>query len=154
MLSDFEKELTALINRHSQENGSNTPDYMLAGFLVLSLQNFDRTVMARTAWYGGRNGGDVEVTQPAKTVVVPIGPDEFRFTSETRHQFFVRRAQELGAFDADADYGGEIGKNLEQISALIEAQHHSGSSFVQLFVLFRQLVTEWSRGDRPNGGGS
>ena len=37
----FKKELTELLNRHSKENGSNTPDYVLADYLIKQLQLFD-----------------------------------------------------------------------------------------------------------------
>ena len=39
----FREELEHLINRHSKENGSNTPDYMLADFLCTCLVAFDAT---------------------------------------------------------------------------------------------------------------
>jgi hypothetical protein len=48
----FRRELTALINRHSKENGSNTPDVQLAYYLVRCLELFDETVRFREAWYG------------------------------------------------------------------------------------------------------
>jgi len=48
----FEKELKELINRHSQENGSDTPDYMLARFLCRCLEAYDYTVQERERWYG------------------------------------------------------------------------------------------------------
>ena len=50
--SAFREELEHLINRHSKENGSNTPDYMLADFLCTCLVAFDATVNARDRWYG------------------------------------------------------------------------------------------------------
>lgn len=40
----FEVELAALLNRHSMENGSNTPDFILAGFLRDCLRAFDEAV--------------------------------------------------------------------------------------------------------------
>ena len=33
------------------ENGSNTPDYMLASYLVWSLRHYERTVNAAKAWH-------------------------------------------------------------------------------------------------------
>ena len=51
---DFRKELTALINRHSKENGSNTPDFILAQFLGSCLDAFDIGVFSRENWYGTR----------------------------------------------------------------------------------------------------
>lgn len=48
----FKKELSDLINRHCIENGSNTPDYMLADYLFACLENFERTTQQRETWYG------------------------------------------------------------------------------------------------------
>ena len=48
----FREELRELINRHSLENGSSTPDYILAEYLIGCLVNFERTVASRTTWYG------------------------------------------------------------------------------------------------------
>lgn len=47
----FRMELGQLINRHSRENGSNTPDFILAQYLTDSLAAFDRAVNARTAFF-------------------------------------------------------------------------------------------------------
>lgn len=52
MDDEFRKELEALLNRHSRENGSNTPDFILAEFLSQQLALFDRTIKARAEWYG------------------------------------------------------------------------------------------------------
>jgi len=45
---DFKKELTVLINRHSLENGSDTPDFILADYLSHCLSVFDDAVKLRT----------------------------------------------------------------------------------------------------------
>ena len=57
----FQKELEQVINRNSQENGSNTPDFLLAGYLVGCLDVYNRTVMARERWYGR---GDTDAKEP------------------------------------------------------------------------------------------
>lgn len=44
----FLSELTALINKHSLEGGSNTADYILADYLSRCLENFDLTIQARS----------------------------------------------------------------------------------------------------------
>jgi hypothetical protein len=49
--SEFEKELESLLNRYSKENGSNTPDFILAEYLTGCLENFNNTVGKRTNWY-------------------------------------------------------------------------------------------------------
>ena len=43
----FRYELQELINRHSQENGSDTPDHILAGYLCACLDAFDHATTAR-----------------------------------------------------------------------------------------------------------
>ena len=48
----FRKELERLINRESRESGSNTPDFILAEYLIDALAAFDRAVMRREQWYG------------------------------------------------------------------------------------------------------
>ena len=48
----FLEEIERLINKHSAENSSNTPDFILAKFLSDCLQAFDRGVARRDRWYG------------------------------------------------------------------------------------------------------
>lgn len=43
----FEKDLQSVINCHSKENGSNTPDYILADYLAGALRAFDQAVSRR-----------------------------------------------------------------------------------------------------------
>lgn len=47
----FLTELSALLNSRSAENGSDTPDFILAEFLLASLRAFDQGVRDRTRWY-------------------------------------------------------------------------------------------------------
>lgn len=51
-MNDLRSEIQTTLNRHSAENGSNTPDFMLADYLLACLEAFDRTVRARESWYG------------------------------------------------------------------------------------------------------
>lgn len=51
-VSDFERELTDIINKYSMENGSNTPDYILAGYITDCLVAFNRAIVSRAGWYG------------------------------------------------------------------------------------------------------
>ncbi len=48
----FENELKHLINRYSKENGSDTPDFILAEYLNGCIEIFDKTVKRRDEWYG------------------------------------------------------------------------------------------------------
>lgn len=63
--TDFRSQLTHIINCASKENGSNTPDFILAEYLEDCLAAFDKAVSCRTKWY----------TPPADEVVeTPEGP--------------------------------------------------------------------------------
>lgn len=48
----FREELQHLINKHSMENGSDTPDFILARFLADVLDTFDSAIDRRERWYG------------------------------------------------------------------------------------------------------
>lgn len=47
----FEKELIELINKHSRENKSNTPDFILAQYLTNCLKAFEWASIDREKWY-------------------------------------------------------------------------------------------------------
>lgn len=57
---NFEDELVCLINKYSKENGSSTPDFILANFLIRCLGVFDETIIERSDWYGRVAGGGLE----------------------------------------------------------------------------------------------
>jgi len=48
----FIKELESLINKHSQEGASNTPDFILAQYVEGCLLNFATAVQQRETWHG------------------------------------------------------------------------------------------------------
>jgi len=52
MKSNFEKELTELINKHCLENESNSPDFILAEYIMNAHKAFRDAVIKRDAWYG------------------------------------------------------------------------------------------------------
>lgn len=52
MGSTLREDLERVLNTHSAENGSDTPDFMLAEFLLDCLAAYDKTVTARERWYG------------------------------------------------------------------------------------------------------
>jgi len=57
----FHEELEHIINKYSQENVSNTPDYILANFILGCMKAFDQAVKDRDKWY--HNG---EIMCPGK----------------------------------------------------------------------------------------
>lgn len=48
----FFDELTGLLNRYSKENGSDTPDWILAEYLLACLDTWNATMQQREKWYG------------------------------------------------------------------------------------------------------
>ncbi len=54
----FQRELSSLLNKYSKENGCNTPDFLLANYLIGCLHAFNSVVNAREDWYG-RAGKDI-----------------------------------------------------------------------------------------------
>lgn len=48
----FKDELKSLLNQHSCENESDTPDFILADFLDGCLDVFNKAVSARQNWWG------------------------------------------------------------------------------------------------------
>ena len=50
----FYEDLKALINCHSLENNSDTPDHILADYMQSCLLAFEDGVKAREEWYGRR----------------------------------------------------------------------------------------------------
>ena len=51
-MEQFATELAALINRHSLENRSNTPDFVLAHYLVDCLIAYEKAVRRVSEWKG------------------------------------------------------------------------------------------------------
>lgn len=50
--TEFRKDLEILINKWSQENAPNTPDFILARFLGGCLASFNASIQLREEWYG------------------------------------------------------------------------------------------------------
>lgn len=57
----FREKIERAINQHSMENGSNTPDFILAKYLADCLAAFDKATNARERWYGRSNRGPCSV---------------------------------------------------------------------------------------------
>ena len=66
-MKDFEKALTDLLNLYSKENNSNTPDSILARYLLACLAAWDTGVQQRENWYG---------RDPRPTLVIADQPAE------------------------------------------------------------------------------
>lgn len=52
MDEQFSQRLVHLLNGHSRENASNTPDFILAQYLLACLAAWNTGVQQRETWYG------------------------------------------------------------------------------------------------------
>lgn len=73
--ASLRESIAAAINRFSAEGGSNTPDHVLAGFLIGCLEVFDRAVVERARWYGrmdtpASGGGGHSIVRPVERAEV------------------------------------------------------------------------------------
>lgn len=60
---ELKREVAAVLNKYSQENRSNTPDYMLANFMLGCLNVYENTISAREVWFG-RPDPFADITYP------------------------------------------------------------------------------------------
>ena len=59
------QDVAAVLNRHIQENRSDTPDFILADFMVDCLRAFECAIYERERWYGR--------SLPSEVVARPVG---------------------------------------------------------------------------------
>ena len=63
-MNELRKKIESAINCTSAENGSNTPDFILAEYLTDCLGAFDKAVDSRDNWYAiaPEPGWDIELS--------------------------------------------------------------------------------------------
>lgn len=73
MADSFRDELTHLINRHSRENASDTPDFILAQFMEGALTAYETAQNERDRWWGFQPwaGRDEAADPPATPATGP-----------------------------------------------------------------------------------
>lgn len=60
--TELEKKLRFIINAESRESDSNTPDFILAEFMMNCLDAFELTNNKREVWYGVKLGEESKET--------------------------------------------------------------------------------------------
>lgn len=65
-MKTFYEELSELINKHSVENDSNTPDFMLAKYITNCLKAYNTVIHERDKWYGFKPWADIIPKNPEK----------------------------------------------------------------------------------------
>ena len=71
----FCDDLARVINSHSRENASNTPDFILAQYLEACLTAFDTAVQQREIWYGRAARPSAKPTIQELEVLLNSEPD-------------------------------------------------------------------------------
>jgi len=70
----FCDNLTALLNRYNQETASNTPDWILAEYLLACLHTWNTTMQQRQEWYAAPTASPVPVPPPQTALTPPFTP--------------------------------------------------------------------------------
>lgn len=75
-MSMFKEELKALINRHSKENDSDTPDFILVEYLTGCLKTFEEATAHRDKWHGFNQRITAEGPTTVQGSFGPIAPED------------------------------------------------------------------------------
>lgn len=81
----FLEELQHVVNRHSRENESDTPDFILAEFIDKSLCAYEFSVRARERWYGRPVGDGRSITVSEREDVGAVSVTRTIIINEAAH---------------------------------------------------------------------
>ncbi len=70
-MSHFKENLRDLCNKHSIENGSDTPDYILAMYIMDCLAAFNKATCYREAHYG-RDSPATKIMMSTEEIRIPV----------------------------------------------------------------------------------
>lgn len=84
-MSTFQEDIRNAINRGSRENGSDTPDFILAEYMLRCLDNFNTAVRAREKWYGRQCGFGEGFHFPLDDVKMGVPTDRIRKAGNAMH---------------------------------------------------------------------
>lgn len=143
--TNFEADLKNLINRYSKENGSNTPDFILAKHLSVCLGAFDSATKEREAWYGRDKAhpSPASAEAAAGEIAANLGPQPGIETDDSTAIILRHCSAHL----APALQGGEANEKL--ISELSELEgyldnhfnRHGAATVAQAKAILSQRIT-------------
>lgn len=81
----FLEDLRSAVNRHSQENASDTPDFILARLLLDALGAFEKASNRRVDWYGGRQ----RIGSENEAAALRAERDSWRARAEKAEQYAI-----------------------------------------------------------------
>jgi hypothetical protein len=103
----FYNELAELIRKYSLENRSDTPDFMLANFLIGCFESFNQSLRARESWYGRQillRDSAQEHSQPASPSAARCAAPPIGIMPNWAWREKVRRDRAVDLFAAMARY--------------------------------------------------
>ena len=96
----FEDDLRALINRHSLENESNTPDFILARHMAESYRSFVAASNRRGEWFVNSTGGGPG-NGPSQAEHLPVEPAPPTAPDDGDPHLTEQQVDEAGEFVRD-----------------------------------------------------
>ncbi len=89
----LEKDLAGLINTESREEDSNTPDYILAKFMMDCLCAFELASNKREVWYGV----ELDILNDwEKLIMIAIGEASMCWSETPKGVFDSSKAKQIG----------------------------------------------------------
>jgi hypothetical protein len=117
---ELREQLRRAINLNSAENGSHTPDRILADFLATCLAAFDTASNAREQWYGA----ELRINGGVNDEVRALRSDVERIRAETIEECakFVENGRFLSEEAPAAQFARECSRGIRRLAALAPAQ--------------------------------
>lgn len=119
-MDECQREIETVLNRYCKENDSNTPDFILATYLMDCLNAFNNAVSSREKWYNNKledeiveeNGGafiNSNIVEATKLVTVFEIPEkkEVNIFDEENEVENVNVKKEVNVFEVDEDVQDE-----------------------------------------------
>jgi hypothetical protein len=137
-MENFRKSLVELLNKNSKENDSNTPDFILAEYLMLCLEAYNKTLQVRESWYGR----DIEQKNPEEKILCEPDTENFANniikTAENYHYNCLCARATL--------YPGKTISEVEEILKYHTAEYLLDTNYSNLTSTFRESVRRIIRG--------
>lgn len=67
-LEAFRRELACVLNRYSKENASDTPDFILADYMIQCLQAWNNASRLRDKWWSFKPWNDLQISSSGAAV--------------------------------------------------------------------------------------
>jgi hypothetical protein len=108
-MSDFKKELKTLLNAHSRENVSDTPDFVLAEYMSDCLRAFEKASKARDKWHQWDDAGkriehaaaEPSTPQTTRTCTECLKPLSFGAVLDVCRECYEKLDEKVTSTDSD-----------------------------------------------------